>query len=121
MKHDGLFLFLLPAQVRNHTCARCAVKDSARAPTSSPTAESTAATGLSAALAVSTLSSVGWTCSATKRLNVAMEKLTPKDEPRRSKQLCSHTHTEKKTHRSCCNPCPSSSLSDLQEEILRKR
>uniref|UniRef100_A0A3Q3ISP8 C2H2-type domain-containing protein n=1 Tax=Monopterus albus TaxID=43700 RepID=A0A3Q3ISP8_MONAL len=67
---------LLPPQVRNHTCARCAVKDSARAPTSSPTAESTAATGRSAAPAVSTASSAGWTCSATSRHSAAMESHT---------------------------------------------
>ncbi|XP_026180260.1 zinc finger protein 775-like isoform X1 [Mastacembelus armatus] len=68
-----------PPQVRNHTCARCVVKDSARAPTSSPTAESTAATGPSAAPAVSTASSAGLTYSATKRRSVDMEtcSLTP--------------------------------------------
>uniref|UniRef100_A0A3B5M8W4 Uncharacterized protein n=1 Tax=Xiphophorus couchianus TaxID=32473 RepID=A0A3B5M8W4_9TELE len=60
---------------RNHTCARCAVKDSARAPTSSPTAESTTATGLSAAPAVSSPSSAGWTYSATMRHSAAMERL----------------------------------------------
>uniref|UniRef100_A0A8C3ANJ4 Uncharacterized protein n=1 Tax=Cyclopterus lumpus TaxID=8103 RepID=A0A8C3ANJ4_CYCLU len=54
-------------KVRNHTCAKCAVKDSARVPTSSPTAESTAATGPSGAPAVSTASSAGWTYSATER------------------------------------------------------
>uniref|UniRef100_A0A3Q2P7T5 Uncharacterized protein n=1 Tax=Fundulus heteroclitus TaxID=8078 RepID=A0A3Q2P7T5_FUNHE len=68
-----IFKIMKNKVVRNRTCARCAVKDSARAPTSSPTAESTAATGLSAAPAVSTLSSAEWTCSATKRLSVAME------------------------------------------------
>uniref|UniRef100_A0A3Q1EUC4 Uncharacterized protein n=1 Tax=Acanthochromis polyacanthus TaxID=80966 RepID=A0A3Q1EUC4_9TELE len=70
----------LPLPVRNHTSAKCAGKDSARAPTSSPTAESTAATGRSAAPAVSTASSAGWTCSATKRLSVAMDTCTLQSE-----------------------------------------
>lgn len=70
------FLSLDFHQVRNHTCARSAVKDSAKAPTSSPTAESTAATGLSAAPAVSAASSAGLTYSATKRRSVVMETCT---------------------------------------------
>lgn len=73
----------VPPQVRNHTCARCAAKDLAKAPTSLPTAESTAATGRSAAPGVSTTSSAGLTCSATKRLSVAMEKYMLKTESRK--------------------------------------
>uniref|UniRef100_A0A3B5QLE0 Zinc finger protein 205-like n=1 Tax=Xiphophorus maculatus TaxID=8083 RepID=A0A3B5QLE0_XIPMA len=80
VNHDGPASFLLPAQERNHTCARCAVKDSARAPTSSPTAESTTATGLSAAPAVSSPSSAGWTYSATMRHSAPMERCTAKAE-----------------------------------------
>lgn len=53
-------------------CVRCAVKPSAKAPTSSHTAGSTAVTGLSAALTVSTASSAEWTYSATKRDPVDM-------------------------------------------------
>lgn len=71
-------------QVRSHTCARCAVKDSAKAPTSSPTAESTAATVRSAAPAVSTASSAGWTYSATKRRSAAMETFMLRAEPRKT-------------------------------------
>lgn len=61
------------SQVKSHTCARFVAKDLAKAPISSPTAESTAATGHSAAPSVSIASSAGLTYSATKSHSVAME------------------------------------------------
>lgn len=57
-------------------CARFVAKDLAKALTSSLTAESTAATGHSAAPSVSMASSAGLNYSATKRHSVAMETFT---------------------------------------------
>lgn len=61
-------------------CARFVAKDLAKAQTSSPTAESTAVTGRSAAPSASTASSAGLNYSATKRRSVATETFTLKTE-----------------------------------------
>uniref|UniRef100_A0A3B4ATG1 Uncharacterized protein n=1 Tax=Periophthalmus magnuspinnatus TaxID=409849 RepID=A0A3B4ATG1_9GOBI len=73
-KHNSYLMMPVLLQVRNHMCVKCVVKGLARAPTSSPTAESTAATGHSTALTVSSASSAGWTYSATRRSCLSRKK-----------------------------------------------